>query len=196
MLYLSFIFVCLFWYVIRCLLHLSLVVRTSWLVQCFFNLCDIWCSVLLFGQPWYNPEVVHHYHLSLNREGRWGTTNDFTTSFLHFPLFCIALRDLVNSRPVHSLMLSSHLFLCLHCLLLPFIVPCKIVLARPDERETWPYHCSLSLFTIIRRFSCGPVTCWILARTSSLVTWSLYEIIVSCGSTSFAWLGFFFGALL
>ena len=26
----------------------------------------------------------HHHHLSLNREGRWGTTDDFTTSFLHF----------------------------------------------------------------------------------------------------------------
>ena len=26
----------------------------------------------------------HHYHLSLNREGRWGTTDDFKTSFLHF----------------------------------------------------------------------------------------------------------------
>ena len=25
-------------------------------------------------------------HLSLNREGRWGTTDDFATSFLHFPL--------------------------------------------------------------------------------------------------------------
>ena len=24
-------------------------------------------------------------HLSLNREGRWGTTDDFATSFLHFP---------------------------------------------------------------------------------------------------------------
>ena len=23
-------------------------------------------------------------HLFLNREGRWGTTDDFTTSFLHF----------------------------------------------------------------------------------------------------------------
>ena len=29
---------------------------------------------------------------------------------------------------------------------------------------------------IVRRSSCGPVACWILARTSSLVTWSLYEI--------------------
>ena len=57
------------------------------------------------------------YHLSLNRGGRWGTTDDFTTSFLRFPLFSTALWDLANSRSVHSLMFSSHLFLCLPCLL-------------------------------------------------------------------------------
>ena len=113
-------------------------------------------------------------HLSLNREGRWGTTDDFT--FLHFFLFSTALWDLANSRPVHSLMLSSHLFLCLLCLFPPFTVPCKMVLTRPNERETRPYHCSLRLFTIIRRCSCGPTACCILARTSSLVTWSLYYI--------------------
>ena len=39
-------------------------------------------------------------------------------------------------------------------------------LARLDERETWPYHCSLRLFTVIRRSSCGPIACWILAQTS------------------------------
>ena len=117
----------------------------------------------------------HRHHLSLNREGYWGTTHDFTTSFLHLPLFATALWDLANSRPVYSLMLSSHLFLCLPCLLSPFTVPCKIVPffplslcpARPDERETWPYHCSLRLFTMVRRSSCGPIACWILARTSS-----------------------------
>ena len=118
----------------------------------------------------------HHHHLFPYREGRWGTTDDFATSFLHFPLFSTALWDLVNYRPVHSLMLSSHLFLCLPCLLPPFTVPCKMVLARHDERETWPYHCSLRLFTMVRRSSCGPIACWILARTSSLVTWSLYEM--------------------
>ena len=64
--------------------------------------------------------IHHHHHQSLNREGRWGTTNDFATSFLHFPLFSTALWDLPNSRPVHSLMLSSHLFLCRPCLLPPF----------------------------------------------------------------------------
>ena len=118
----------------------------------------------------------HHHHQSLNRGGRWGTTDDFATSFLHFSLFSTALWDLPNSRPVHSLMLSSHLFLCLPCLLPPFTVPCKMVLARPDERETWAYHCSLRLVTIVRRSSCGPIACWMLARTFSLVTWSLYEM--------------------
>ena len=82
----------------------------------------------------------HHSHQSLDREGRWGITDDFATSFLHFSLFSTALWDLPNSRPVYSLMLSSHLFLCQPCLLPPFAVSCKMVLARPDERETWPYH--------------------------------------------------------
>ena len=76
------------------------------------------------------------HHLFLNCEGRWGTTDDFATSFIHSSLFSTALWDLPNSRPVHSLMLFFHLFLCLPCLLPPFIVPCKMVLARPDERET------------------------------------------------------------
>ena len=96
----------------------------------------------------------------------YSTTDDFTTSFLHFPPFFTDLWDLVNSSLVHSLMLSSHLFLCLPCLLPSFTVPCKMVLARPDEREACPYHCSLRLFTMVRRSSCGPIACWILARTS------------------------------
>ena len=101
-------------------------------------------------------------HQSFNREGHWGTTDDFATSFLHFSLFYTALWDLPNSRPVHSPMLSSHLVLYLPCLLPPFTVPCKMVLARPDERETWPYHCILRLFSMVRRSLCGPIACWIL----------------------------------
>ena len=46
--------------------------------------------------------------------------------FLHFSLFSTTLWDLPNYRPVHSLMLSSHLILCLPCLLPPFTVPCKV----------------------------------------------------------------------
>ena len=94
--------------------------------------------------------------------------------FFFFFLFSTALWDLANSRPVHSLMLSSHLF-CLPCLLSSFTVPCKMVLARLDKRQTRPYHFSLRLFTIVRS-SYGPIAGWILARTSSLVTWSLYEM--------------------
>ena len=119
----------------------------------------------------------HYHHLSFNRESRWGTTDDFATSCLHFQLFSTVLWDLVNSRPVHSLMLSSHLFLSLPCLLPPFTVPCKMVLARSDERETCTYLCSLCLFTMVRRSSCGATACWVLARTSSLVTC----LFVLCG---------------
>ena len=71
--------------------------------------------------------------------------------FFHFSLFFTALWELANSRPVHSLTLSSHLFLCLPCLFPPFTVPCKMVLARLDEWETCPYHCSLCLFMMVRR---------------------------------------------
>ena len=78
----------------------------------------------------------HHHHPTCNCKGCWGTSDDFTTSFLHFYLFSTALWDVANSRTVHSLIFSSHLFICLPCLLPPFTVPCKMVLARPDERET------------------------------------------------------------
>ena len=53
----------------------------------------------------------HHHHQSLNREGHWCTTDDFTTSFLHFSLFSTALWDLANSRPVHSPFVFPSLFL-------------------------------------------------------------------------------------
>ena len=132
-------------------------------------------NTIMHTHVYKHETCTHTHHQSLNREGRWGTADDFATCFLHFSLFSTALWDLPNSRPVHSLM-SSHLFLCLPCLLPLFTVPCKIVLARPDEQETWPYHCSLCLFTMVRRSSCGSIACWILAWTSSLVTWSLCEM--------------------
>ena len=86
---------------------------------------------------WPSPIIAH------NRRSHLGTTDDFTSSFLHFSLFSTALWGSANSRPVHSLMLSSHLVLCLPCLLPPFTVRCKMALTRPVEWETWPYHCSL-----------------------------------------------------
>ena len=69
----------------------------------------------------FKDALAHHNrpYLSLNREDRLGATDDFATTFLHFSLFSTALWGLPNSRPVHSLMLSSYLFLCLPCLLPP-----------------------------------------------------------------------------
>ena len=99
------------------------------------------------------------HHVFLNLEGHWGATDDFTSNFLHFPPLSTALWDLANSRPVHPLMLSSHLFLCLPSLHSPFTVPRKMVLARPDELEICPYRCSLHLFTMVRRSSCCPIAC-------------------------------------
>ena len=125
-----------------CIVHVNrgyFVLYTS--TECYFALYTLTefalCTsveVALFCTRQQN--VHHHHHQSLNREGRLGTTNDFATSCLHFSLFSTALWDLPNSRPVHSLMLSSHLFHCPPCLLPPFTVPCKMVLARHDERET------------------------------------------------------------
>ena len=57
------------------------------------------------------------------------------------------------------------------------------------------YRCSVRLFTMVRRSSCCLIACWILQRTSSLATWSLYEMR-TCGSSTFPWLVFFFAALL
>ena len=118
------------------------------------------------------------------------TSQPVFSIFLCFPLLSGTWRT-----PGLSLMSSSRLFFYLPCVLPPLTVPCKIVLARPDERETCPYHCSLCLFTMVG-FLCGPIACWILAWTSSLVTWSLYEMRSILRSTSFLWFAFFFGALL
>ena len=78
-----------------------------------------------------------HYYLHFNRDGLWGTTDDFATSFLHFPLFSTALWDLPNSRPVYFLMLSFRLFLCLPCLLPPFTVPREMIRTVIASNAFW-----------------------------------------------------------
>ena len=132
-----------------------------------------------------------------------GTTDDFTTSFLHFSLFSTALWDLANSRPVHSLMLSSHLFFCLPCLLPSFVVPCSctMVLARLDERETCPGIQETSKVCISLRWSGLHVVQLPAGSWHGLPCWyyglcMTMSCVVSCGRTSFPWLVFFFGALL
>ena len=107
--------------------------------------------------------VVHVYAPSSSRipqpRGSLGAPQVTSQLVSSIFLFATALWDLVNSRPVHSLILSSQLFFSVPCLLPPFTVPRKIPLARPDEREICPYHFSLRLFTMVRMYSCGPIAC-------------------------------------
>ena len=105
----------------------------------------------------------------------WGTTVDFTTSFLQSSRLSAFRSKIFHSRPVHSLMLSSHHFFCLPLRLPPWTVPCRTVLASADDRVTCPYHFSLCLFTEVRMSTYGPMALPFLAFTSSLVIWPLYD---------------------
>ena len=132
----------------------SLLTSSGWLCMMFMvTFVSLWQHILYCTL---NCEADFHLHLLLKCRGRWGTTDYFTAS-----------------SPVHSLMFSFHLFFCLPCLLPSFTVPCKIVLARPDEQETCPYHFSLCHIMMVKRSLCGLIASWILAQTFSLVTWFL-----------------------
>ena len=111
--------------------------------------------------------------------GHRGTTDEFATIPFHLDLFSAALVELAKSIPVHSLILSSHLFFCLPLFLFPFTVPCRIVFAKPEDLETWPNHLSFRFLTRVRSSSYSPMAAWIFLRTASLVTWSLYEMFNS-----------------
>ena len=112
-------------------------------------------------------------------EGRRGTTDKFATIPFHLDLFPAALVERAKSIPVHSLILSSQLFFCLPLFLFPFTVPCRIVFAKPEDLETWPNRLSFRFLTRVRSSSYSPMAAWIFLRTSSLVTWSLYEMFNS-----------------
>ena len=65
--------------------------KVNWLSESkFLHFWFLFWYLLLAGQNDLNKahhhyhHHHHHYHLSFNREGRWGTTDDFATSFLHF----------------------------------------------------------------------------------------------------------------
>ena len=90
-------------------------------------------------------------------------------SSLFYPIFSATLVELAKSIPVHSLPLF----------LFPFTVPCRIVFAKPEDLETWPNHLSFRFLTRVRSSLYSPIAAWIFLRTSSLVTWSLYEMFKS-----------------
>ena len=124
-----------------------------------------------------NCQSVLFYSIpSHNLEGRQGTIDEFATIPFHLDLFSAALVELAKSFPVHSLILSSHLFFCLPLFLFPFTVPCRIVFAKPEDLETWPNHLSFRFLTRVRSSSYFPMAALIFLRSSSLVTWSLYEM--------------------
>ena len=144
------------------------------------NWCSVWGSRRSIGKAsslsaedrgidHCSTRSSHHPHLSLSLADHWGTTGDFTTNFLHSSQFSAFRSMMFHSRPVHSLMLSSHRFLCLPLRLPPCTVPCRTVLASPDDRVTCLYYFSLCLFTEVRRSSYGPMAFSILVFTSSLV---------------------------
>ena len=149
----------------------------------YITKCSRWRA---FGRLWTDlvqPLYDDRYHwilsfyflsyLSYSLADRWDTTVDFTTSFLHSSRFSAFHSIILHSRPVHSLMLSSHRFLRLSLRLRPWTDSSRIVLVSPDDRVTCPYHFSSRLFIEVWRSLYDPVAFPILPFTSSLVMWSL-----------------------
>ena len=58
------------------------------------------------------PSSSHLSSIPFNREGRWGTTDGFPTSFLHFSLFSTALWDLAELQacPLPDAVFPSYLY--------------------------------------------------------------------------------------
>ena len=88
-------------------------------------------------------------HLFRSHSDRWGTM-ELETLSLHLILFSASLRALQNFNPVHSEILFSQRFFCRPLLLPPCTVPCKIVLASPDDLDTCPNHFNLRFFTVVK----------------------------------------------
>ena len=142
-----------------------------------FSFCVIFCLSLIFSRKCWQKFKIE-VELVIKGDGHRGTTDEFTTIPFHLVLFSVALVELTNSFPVHSLILSSHLFLCLP-LFFPFFVPCRIVFAKPEDFEMWPEHFSFHFLTRVRSLSYSPMAAWIFPQTSILVTWSLYKMLNS-----------------
>ena len=125
---------------------------------------DPYC-IALHGDWFQNPYCIALISSqSLNFGGRRGTTDDVATMPFHPSLSSAALRESPNPIPIHSLMLSSHLFYCLPLFLAPFTIPCRIVFAMPEDLEMWPYHLSFRFFTMVALLSMMIITMMIGQR--------------------------------
>ena len=81
------------------------------------DVCSCYILLMFCIVTLYHAYLIFSYlilsHLSRSLADSWGTTVDFTTSFLHSSRFSAFRSMIFHSKPVHSLMLSSHRFLCL-----------------------------------------------------------------------------------
>ena len=89
--------------------------------------CPLWCIVAckVFHTHTLTHTTIDFPHIlvyifyssilfyPITSGGRRGTTDEFATIPFHLDLFSAALVELAQSIPVHSLILSSHLFFCL-----------------------------------------------------------------------------------
>ena len=144
--------------------------------------CVVECPAVAISGLSIQPVLIARFSIlfyPITLEGRRGTTDEFETILFNLDLFSAALVELAKSIPVHSLILSFHLFFCLPLFLFPFTVSCRIVFAKPEDLETWPNHLSFRFLTSFRSSSYSQMTAWNFLRTSLLVTWSLYEMFKS-----------------
>ena len=99
-------------------------------------------------------DLQHHVHLSLYWRGLSRHHRSLQNQFPPFFSDLHRLLELGKMQACPFPMLSSHIFFCLLCLLPPFTVPCRMVLARPDKRET---------FCISSKWSRGLHVVWMFA---------------------------------
>ena len=141
-----------------------------------------WISSLSSSIPQLRGSLGHH---------RW-----FCNQFSPFSPFTTALWDLPNSGPVHSLMLSSHLLLCLLVLLHPSSSPAR----RPRPHPTNGRHDHTTAVCVSLQSSEGPRVVQLPAESRhEPPCWQhgrCMRCVVSCSSTSLPWLVIVFAALL
>ena len=136
----------------------------------------------------------HHHHQSLNREDRWGTTDDSATSFLHFP--CSSLPSGTCRTP--GLSISWCCLPTSSSVSLVFF-PLSLCLARwfwPDPMNGKHDH-TTAVCVSVRSSGLHmvqlPAGSW-----HGLPRWQhslCMRCVASSGSTSFPWLVFFFAGL-
>jgi hypothetical protein len=100
--------------------------------------------------------AYYHHHTPVTRSaGRRGVKADASPHrALHWSLHSATRSNVETLRPVHSLILSTQVFLCPPLLRKPLTVPCKIVFGKESCRVTCPYQTSLRRFTTDISCSC------------------------------------------